>query len=51
MRKLLRKFIHRFIVWYLRHCGEAFHSGIYREDGKYVVLMNEDMYHEFKKLF
>jgi hypothetical protein len=48
--KLIRNHIHRFIVWYLVRCGGAFHHGKYGSYGKYVALMSDDKYGEYKKL-
>jgi len=42
--------IHKIIVWYLRHCGGAFHHFAYGPNGRYVVLMNEQQYHDYKNL-
>lgn len=35
--KLIRKHIHKFIVWYLKKCGGEFHNGKYGF-GYYVTL-------------
>jgi hypothetical protein len=43
----MKRIIHKFIVWYLRNCGHAFHHGEYGDKGRYVVLMNESQYHKF----
>lgn len=39
--------LHRFIVWYLRRCAGAFHCFPYGVSGRYVVLMDDDMYHRY----
>jgi hypothetical protein len=44
----MRKLLHHFIAWYLRRCGGAFHTYAYGTHGRYVVLMNEQAYHEFR---
>ena len=46
----MRHLLHKAICWYLRRCLGAFHCYPYGEDGRYVVLMNEDRYHDFTKL-
>lgn len=43
--RLYRKVIHKLIVKYLISCGCAFHHGEYGESGRYVVLLNEQQYH------
>lgn len=50
VEKLYRKVIHKFIVKYLLSCGGTFHHDKYGVNGKYVVLMNEESYHEYKNL-
>lgn len=40
-----RKFIHKLIVKYIISCGGAFHHGEYGENGRYVVILNEQKYH------
>ena len=44
----MERVIHRFIVWYLRRAGGAFHTFKYGVDGRYVVLMNETDYHKLE---
>lgn len=44
----MKRMIHRMICWYLRSCGGAFHSYPYGPQGRYVVLMDEGQYHEYK---
>ena len=44
--RLYRKIIHKLIVKYLISCGGAFHHGKYGESGRYVVLLNEQQYHD-----
>jgi hypothetical protein len=48
--KLIRVHIHRFIIWYLNRCGGAFHHGKYGSYGKYVAVMSDDKYGEYKEL-
>lgn len=48
--KYVRKYIHNAIVWYLKRCGGAFHSGPYGENGKYVALMSDEKYHHYQNL-
>lgn len=36
--------LHRFIAWYLRRCGNAFHVYKYGEKGRYVCLLTEHRY-------
>lgn len=45
---MIRKLIHRAICWYLGKCGNAFHTYPYGEQGRYVVLMTEANYQNFK---
>ena len=48
MRKFLHKYIIRFIAWYIRDmCGGASHVYPYGEQGRYIVIMNEDKYNKF----
>lgn len=48
--KLVRKIIHRAICMYLnKFCGGAFHSYPYGKDGRYVVLMSEKQYGNYKE--
>jgi hypothetical protein len=44
---MIRKLIHWLIVAYLRHCWGAFHASAYGQDGRYVVLMNDQQYHYY----
>lgn len=48
INRVLRRHIHKLIVWYLKKCGGAFHSGKYGIEGKYVVLMNDNAYSDFQ---
>lgn len=48
--RLIRKHIHKFIVWYLRKCAGAFHHDKYGENGVYVAVMSDAKYHEYQKL-
>lgn len=48
--KIVRRHIHKFIVWYLRKCAGAFHHGSYGENGVYVAVMSDLKYHEYQKL-
>lgn len=45
----MRKYIHKFIVKYIRNCGGSFHHNKYGVDGRYVVLMNEKQYHNYQE--
>lgn len=45
----MRKLIHAIIEKYLLSCGGAFHHNEYGEKGRYVVLMNENEYHQFRE--
>ena len=47
--KWIRKKLHNFITWYLTEVGGAFHTNKYGKNGRYVVLMNEEEYHQYKK--
>ena len=48
MKKFLHKYIIRFIAWYIRDmCGGASHVYPYGEQGRYIVIMNEDKYNKF----
>lgn len=42
--------LHKAIVWYLRRCAGAFHCFRYGPMGRYVVLMNERQFHEYKRI-
>ena len=45
----MRYYILKFIQWYLiKKCGGAFHINPYGEKGRYVVIMNERQYHNYK---
>lgn len=48
--KIYRKIVHRLITRYLRSCGGAFHHGSYGKEGKYVVMMSDEMYHKHQRL-
>jgi hypothetical protein len=48
--RIIRKHIHRLIVWYIKRCGGAFHHGKYGDNGRYVALMSDRKYHEYTKL-
>lgn len=50
LRKLYKKIVHKLIVKYLISCWGAFHHGKYGENGIYVVMMSDEMYHEFQKI-
>lgn len=43
------KLIHSLIVKYLLSCGGAFHHNEYGENGRYIVIMNEEEYHKFQE--
>ena len=47
--RLARKHIHKAIVWYLKRCGGAFHSGAYGENGKYVKLFSDAEYNDYQR--
>ena len=52
MKKFLHKYIIRFIAWYIRDiCGGASHVYPYGEQGRYIVIMNEDKYNKFTHLW
>ena len=46
----MRHLLHKFIVWYLRKCAGAFHVYDYGVIGRYVVLMNEQQYHNYSEI-
>lgn len=45
----MRHLLHKAICWYLRRCAGAFHCYPYGTGGRYVVLMDESQYGDFKK--
>lgn len=47
--RLARRITHEIIQWYLRRSGGAFHTNPYGPSGRYVVLMNENQYHQFRQ--
>jgi len=49
---MLRKYLHRFIKWYLiKKCGGAFHTGEYNTDeGFYVCIYNDAKYEYLQRL-
>lgn len=53
---VIKRFLHKFILWYLRRCGNAFHTGPYNnygesnKGGMYIVAMDDDTYHHFRVL-
>lgn len=49
-RRIITKYTHAFIVWYLRKCGGAFHHNRYGVNGIYVAMMSDATYHEYTKL-
>lgn len=50
MKRFLYKYLITFIAWYMRDiCGGASHVYPYGDKGRYVVIMNERQYHEFKE--
>lgn len=49
MRNAIRSFIHGFISWYLNRVGRAFHVHPWGIRGRYVVIMTESQYHEFRE--
>ena len=46
----MRYIVHWLIVKYLRSCWGAFHMFPYGRTGRYVVLMNEDEYHQYQQM-
>lgn len=46
----MRHLWHKLICWYLRRCSDAFHCYAYGVDGRYVVLMNERQYHDYRHI-
>jgi len=48
MKRLIRKYLHHFIARYIKRCGGAFHTYPYGENGRYVVIMNEEEYHLYQ---
>lgn len=49
--KQFHKYIIRFIAWYLKDkCGGASHVYPYGEQGRYIVIMNEEDYNTFINL-
>jgi len=50
MKRIIAGFLHSFIAGYLQTCAGAFHAFPYGNSGRYVVLMNERQYHEYKEL-
>jgi len=44
----MRHIWHKIIAWYLRRCWGSFHVYPYGSQGRYVALMNERQYHNFK---
>lgn len=50
IKTLYRRVVHKLIVKYLISCAGAFHHDKYGVNGKYVVLMNEESYHEYNNL-
>ena len=49
IREFLHGFIIRFIAWYMyEQCGGASHVYPYGNKGRYVVIMNERQYHDFR---
>ena len=50
LRRLPHSFIMRFIAWYIAEkCGCASHVYEYGPNGRYVVIMSEEQYHNFRK--
>jgi len=48
---MIKNLLHKFIAWYLRHiCGGAAHCYSYGEQGRYLVIMDDDTYHRFTVL-
>ncbi len=49
LRRLMRAFMHVLIISYLYRVGGALHDGPYGPRGLYVVVMNEQQYHDFRE--
>ena len=50
MRNFIRKYTHKFILWYTdKIAGGDFHTNQYGPMGRYIVCMNETQYHEYMK--
>ena len=49
MKNAVRHLVHGFISWYLNRVGRAFHVHPYGNLGRYVVIMTEGQYHEFRE--
>jgi hypothetical protein len=48
--RFLHSVIVNFISWYLRNkCGYAVHSYPYGKRGRYIVMMTENQYHDFRE--
>jgi hypothetical protein len=51
IKKFLHSIIVNFISWYLREkCGYAVHNYPYGKRGRYIVMITENQYHEFRQL-
>lgn len=50
LKSFYRRIVHKLICKYLISCGGAFHHNKYGIDGRYVVLMNDEKYHEYQNL-
>ena len=47
----MKHLLHKFIAWYLRRQGGAAHCYPYGgEQGRYLVIMDDDTYHRFTVL-
>ena len=51
IKRIIHGYIIDFIAWYMRDiCGCASHVYPYGDQGRYIVIMDEKVYHEFTKL-
>ena len=48
MKRKIHSLIVHFMAYYLKkHCGGATHVYPYGTEGRYIVIMNEEEYHQF----
>lgn len=47
-KRILRRMIHKTILWYVNRVGGAFHVNAYGPDGRYIVALSEGAYHRTK---
>ncbi len=52
MESIIRRYIHKFIKWYLiNKCGGAFHTGKYDTDeGFYICIYSDEKYRYLQEL-